>query len=60
MSFNDWLQNHPQADTTETLWLLQNCLGAVLGFDHPDTLAAKHAWQLSRYQVLSPTQDEQL
>ena len=41
--FDAWLKSH--GCTTEELWKLQNCLGTVLGFDHPEAVAAKRAWQ---------------
>lgn len=45
-TFNDWYKSH--SCDAHSLWLLQNCLGALLGFEHPDALEALEAWKRER------------
>lgn len=41
-SFPDWLKSH--ACSTHELWLIQNCIGSLFGFDHWAAVEAKNAW----------------
>lgn len=45
-SFDQWHKNH--GCSTKELWLIQNCLGTLYGFDHPDAKAASESWGNSR------------
>jgi hypothetical protein len=42
-NFLDWLNHH--GCSKEELWKIQNCIGAVFGFNQPVYLAAKQAWE---------------
>src|SRR3990167_8105071 len=44
-SFTHWLKNHPC--TEEELWKIQNCLGTLLGYEHPLAQEAVQAWKRS-------------
>jgi len=45
-TFDQWHKNH--GCDTEELWKIQNLLGSILGWDHPEYLAASKAWVASR------------
>jgi len=41
-TFSNWLRNHPCS--SRELWVLQNCIGSVFGFDHPVAKEAAEIW----------------
>jgi hypothetical protein len=42
-NFDAWHKNH--GCTKEELWKIQNCIGALFGFDHPVAIDAAKAWR---------------
>jgi hypothetical protein len=45
-SFDAWHKNH--GCTKHELWLIQNCIGALFGFDHPVAIDASKALRDAR------------
>lgn len=39
-TFSQWLKNHPQANTYETLWAIQNVLSTVYLINDPEPAEA--------------------